>query len=168
MNVRYRNIDGALGGVALVLLLLCAVLASSCSHLFSTPRDAELRKLLADDRPAARVDFEGDVRPILEARCLPCHGGPSPVAGVSLDTREALFASGFRGSFVVPDEPLRSGLFRVIILSDSEPGAMPPTGHALEVGEIKLLRNWIRQGAEWGEEDSAPLQPVKGAEPRSI
>ena len=150
-----------LGAFSLLGLSLC-----SCANRAVDSRDVDA--ILADARPGERVDFEMDIRPVLEGRCLPCHSGEQPAGGVSLETQDALYAFGDRGPFIVPNEPLRSRLFRVVILSDSEAGAMPPTGHALSVGEIKLLRNWIRQGAEWGKDDAARLRPEAGAEPRSI
>jgi hypothetical protein len=160
-----RSKATGLGWVVLVLGVASAL--ASCGHGPHEPRDERVRELLEEHRPAARVDFEGDIRPILEARCLPCHGGVTPAAGVSLETRDALYAFSRRGPFVVPGEPMRSRLFRVIILADAEEGAMPPTGHALETGEIALLRNWIRQGARWDGEENAILRPLQGAEPRS-
>ncbi len=41
---------------------------------------------VAADRPA--VDFAGQVRPILQARCLKCHGPDKQEGGLRLDRRE--------------------------------------------------------------------------------
>jgi hypothetical protein len=46
--------------------------------------------------PAAahEVDFEKDVKPLLEASCVKCHSGPRPKHGFSMETKEAFLKGG--------------------------------------------------------------------------
>ncbi|WP_193378483.1 c-type cytochrome domain-containing protein, partial [Singulisphaera acidiphila] len=57
----------------------------------------------ADDRL-----FREQVAPMLEARCVGCHSGPSPKAKLSLATAKGLEAGGESGAAVVPGRPEES------------------------------------------------------------
>src|SRR4051794_795906 len=96
------------------------------------------RLMAAPDRPAP-VDFARDVRPILEARCYPCHGPTRQRSGLRLDTRAGALKGG--------DSPL------VQLVSGEDEGLrMPPKGQGLSAAEVATLRRWIDQGASWPEE----------------
>src|SRR5947207_2811774 len=59
--------------------------------------------------------FEERVRPILQARCLKCHGGgPKIRGGFRLDSRAAVLKGGDLGSAVALDQPERSLLLQAI------------------------------------------------------
>jgi hypothetical protein len=62
------------------------------------------------------------------------------------DTR-ALAALRGPGNWIVPGKPESSRFLRVVTIPDSQPGAMPPTGHAISAREIEKLRAWIAAGA---------------------
>ena len=51
------------------------------------------------------------------------------------------------GNWIVPGHPERSRFFQVVTLADAQPGAMPPTGHAISKAEVEKLRAWIAGGA---------------------
>jgi len=54
----------------------------------------------------------------------------------------------------------------VVRLSDRDPGAMPPTGHAISQAEVAKLRAWIQAGAPLPE--GAPVRLVpRGERPHS-
>jgi len=69
------------------------------------------------------------------------------------------------GRLIVPGQPENSRFFTVVTLSDAQPGAMPPTGHAIAPEEVEALRDWIRQGAALPP-GNRPLKP-RGQPPRS-
>lgn len=50
-------------------------------------------------------------------------------------------------NWIVPGHPERSRFFHVVTFADAEPGAMPPTGHAISRTEVRKLRAWIAAGA---------------------
>ncbi|MFK7988436.1 MAG: MYXO-CTERM sorting domain-containing protein [Sandaracinaceae bacterium] len=50
------------------------------------------------------IDFETDIMPIFEARCVSCHGGATPDAGLSLD-RAAADVTGLRDVVTATGEP---------------------------------------------------------------
>ncbi len=99
--------------------------------------------------PPDRVDFTREVRPILAARCLSCHGPDKQKGNLRLDSRASALADGA----VVPFKPATSELHRRIA---GEGKRMPPSGPPLDDAQVTLLRRWIAQGAPWAEERAAP------------
>src|SRR5580658_8329624 len=64
--------------------------------------------------PAA-VDFQRDVRPILEKRCFECHGPDTQESGLRLDVRESLLKGGKSGrAGIVPGHSDKSRLIEVV------------------------------------------------------
>jgi hypothetical protein len=110
-------------------------------------------------RPRAEdlVSFERDVLPLFVNQCAPCHSGPDPPRGLSLDAdhayAETVFASSRERANMPRVTPLnldRSYLFHKVSGTHLEAGGsgdrMPPGG-ALTQEEIATLRAWIAQGA---------------------
>ncbi len=91
----------------------------------------------------AKVDFAKDVQPILRQNCVPCHGPTQQSSGLRLDRRSMVF--GRRG--VVPGSSENSFLFHRITGTDYGM-QMPPTG-PLRPEQIKTIKTWIDQGADW-------------------
>lgn len=97
------------------------------------------------------VQFNRDLRPILNKNCLRCHGGVRKQAGLSFLFREEALApakSGLRA--IVPGKPEESELMRRITHHDPEL-RMPAVGNALTPEQIALFERWIKAGAEWQE-----------------
>jgi hypothetical protein len=96
---------------------------------------------------AGAVDFKKDIRPILKARCFECHnaGMKQPKAGYVFDDLEKLANDiGPKGQ-IVPGDPDRSNLLDLV---SREKDRMPPGNKApLTPKEVKLLRDWIQEGA---------------------
>jgi hypothetical protein len=105
--------------------------------------------------------FENQVRPILKARCLKCHGeGPKVKAGLRLDSREGVLRGGELGPAVSLSEPKESRLLQAIRYEEIE---MPPSGK-LPAGEIAILTQWVKEGVPWNTRSTAatpPPPPVK-------
>ncbi len=100
----------------------------------------------AVDRP---VDFERDIRPIFQARCLECHGADKQRGGLRLESRSFLLKGGENhGPAVVPGKGADSVLLRAVAgqIPDLQ---MPPKGERLTPSEMALVRAWIDQGAVW-------------------
>ena len=95
-----------------------------------------------------KVDFVEDVKPILESRCLRCHNPNNEQGDLSLAGTTNLF--GTDRSLVVPRDPLQSELFLTVI--PDEVGArprMPKEGSLLSDAQVRILRQWIVEGASW-------------------
>ncbi len=90
--------------------------------------------------------FDREVRPILKARCLKCHGeGAKIKGGLRLDSREAILKGGDQGPAVVLARPDESLLLRAIRYDEIE---MPPNGR-LPVREQDVLRRWVSEQLPW-------------------
>lgn len=114
----------------------------------------------------AEIDFNRDVRPILNRSCTACHGGVKQAGGVSFIIREQALALGDSNlPTVLPFKPEESELLRRILLPGDDDEAMPPKNHHAERlpdEEVAILRQWIEEGAVWGDHWSfvLPEPPV--------
>src|SRR5580658_1764534 len=96
------------------------------------------------------IDFNTEVKPIFNKKCITCHGGVRQKGGFSLLFRSEALVKTESGKFaIIPGDPDHSELIRRISLKDPEE-RMPYKHDPLTAGEIKILKNWIKQGAKWG------------------
>lgn len=89
--------------------------------------------------PGAHVSFEQNVLPIFEANCTSCHGNQ---ASLSLETYENVIKGSTHGAVIIPNDPQRSPLIKVV-----SSGYMPYGGPPLSQEQIQLLVNWVSSGA---------------------
>src|SRR6185369_5011655 len=111
----------------------------------------------AHDRPlfaglsGHRIDFSRDIRPIFNQNCTSCHGGVRQKSGVSFIFREEALGKGKSGrSTIVPGDPDASELIARVTSNDPEV-RMPYHAPQLQPDQIKLLRQWIKEGAQWSD-----------------
>jgi hypothetical protein len=71
------------------------------------------------------IDFESDVRPILEARCVDCHAYGRSKGGFSLETRAAMLE---HGEAVVPGDVAGSLLLALVRGDDPDMVMAQPRG----------------------------------------
>lgn len=97
------------------------------------------------------VDYSTEVKPLLNKKCIACHGGVKKSGGVSFLFRDEMITEGESGRMaVVPGRPGQSEVIKRITHADPEM-RMPPEGDPLTPEEIDLLTRWIEEGANWGE-----------------
>src|SRR6478752_1971243 len=104
---------------------------------------------------APRIDFEREIRPILESRCLECHSAEKRKGGLSLATYGDALDGGRNGAAIRPGKSAQS-LIVQRILGRITP-QMPKDEDALTGAEVALLRRWIDEGAR--EHPSSPPAP---------
>lgn len=97
------------------------------------------------------VDFDKHIGPILENKCYRCHGEEKVKGELRLDSPEAILAGGEYGDILVPGDPSESSLYVLTTYPKDDPDYMPQKGKGLTVGERKLLKRWIADGASFGE-----------------
>ena len=101
--------------------------------------------------PEPAVDFQLDVLPILQTFCHQCNYGLRTKGRLGLDSREALLRGGRSGPAIIPGDPDGSLLMQRVTTRDPQ-DMMPPKDGPLWKVEIDILREWIRQGAPWPED----------------
>jgi len=102
------------------------------------------------------ISFHDHIFPILEERCLDCHGEPyvkngrtiHPKAGLALDTYEAVLKGNLDGAIIDRGDHEESTLYAVITLDPDDSEIMPPKGDPLSPEEIELFKKWIDEGAK--------------------
>ena len=99
----------------------------------------------------AEVDFERDVRPILEARCVECHSALETNGGLRLDRRPYAFMGGDSGVSALTADLEQNPIWQRISSDDPEL-RMPFDGEPLPPAELETLRAWIEGGASWPSE----------------
>ena len=112
-----------------------------------------------------KIDFSAQVKPILNKRCISCHGGVKRNAEFSLLFRhEALDTTESGKLAIIPGDPQHSEMIRRLTLKDPEE-RMPYKEEPLTQQEIDILTQWIKEGAEWGDH-WAYLPPKSSVVPR--
>jgi hypothetical protein len=102
-----------------------------------------------DDPPT----FNAQVRPILKAYCLECHGeAAAPKGGLDLRLRRLILRGGESGPAIVAGRPDESLLVRRL-----QKGEMPPRKKKVPAAEIDVIRRWVAAGA-----------PVEAPEPETL
>ncbi|MCZ6672849.1 MAG: DUF1549 domain-containing protein, partial [Verrucomicrobia bacterium] len=99
---------------------------------------------------ANTIDFEKDLAPVLEAKCLRCHNPNRLKGDLSLATLEDIQT--VEDDLIIPGNHADSMLYW--ITTPENPGEkpeMPDEGDPLTEREANLLASWIDAGAPWPE-----------------
>ena len=128
---------------------------------------------------ALAVDFDQDIRPLLQQHCVECHGEKKQKGELRLDAKIFAFKGGHDGLAIVAGDTAKSLLFqRIHTTADDE--RMPPKGEPLSSAQVALIQAWIQAGAVWPENaaDKAAavdkrlqhwsVQPVRAVKDSSI
>src|ERR1700751_4784645 len=106
-----------------------------------------------------KLSFNGTIQPILSENCYACHG-PDPggrKAGLRLDRSEVSLAPHQDshekyGPAILPGKPDKSPLVQRIEAKNAKERMPPPEAHkTLKPEQIALLREWVKQGAQYEE-----------------
>jgi hypothetical protein len=110
-----------------------------------------------------KIDFAGDVLPLLRTHCFDCHGPTKQKGGFRLDRRSDAMRGGTI-AVIGPGNSAGSRLYHKLI-SDKFGPQMPPDG-PLAAREIEIIKQWIDQGATWPD-DLAGDRPATKADSRA-
>jgi len=106
----------------------------------------------------AEISFNQDIRPILSAKCIVCHGPddgvdakgkPNRKAGLRLDIPEGAYAVKDGIQAIVPNSLEDSEAW--VRITDKDDPMPPQDGHAkpLTAGEKELIKKWIEEGGAY-------------------
>src|SRR5439155_9172072 len=105
--------------------------------------------------------FEKEVRPLLQANCLSCHGAEAKIkGGLRLTSRADVLKGGDSGAVVALDKPEASLLLKAVSYTDDDL-KMPPKGK-LAPAQIEVLTKWVTMGLPYVE---APATARRGPPP---
>ena len=114
---------------------------------------------------AGDIDFGKDIYPILKESCLGCHSKAyidadsgklkKPKGGLRLDTPEWIQKGyedddGIQQFVIVAGDPLKSPFYTLTTLDPDDEDIMPAKGDTLTITQQALIRDWIAQGAKFG------------------
>jgi hypothetical protein len=91
---------------------------------------------------ATTVSFASDIMPLLQSRCLNCHGGDRLEEGLSMKTYADLLAGSDNGAVITPGDADGSLLVELVVTNK-----MPKRGPKLTPPQAQLIIDWINQGA---------------------
>ncbi|MXY07495.1 MAG: hypothetical protein F4Y61_02465 [Rhodothermaceae bacterium] len=115
------------------------------------PKKADIGRLLLEN-PAETSTYTALIAPVLESRCVSCHGPDAQRGGLRLDTPEFINEGGDDGPPIVAGRAHESELIHRVWLPLNSDDHMPPIeSPQLSVAEAELLRWWIDAGASFEE-----------------
>ena len=98
----------------------------------------------------AEVDFTKDIKPILESRCVKCHGAKKQKGEYQLNNaKDILKAGDSEEPPIVAGSPDKSYLLKLISMTEDDDDVMPPKGGTLTKDQVAKIQAWIKEGANF-------------------
>lgn len=93
--------------------------------------------------------YTARVKPIFDANCARCHAGLNRRGGLNMETREGMLKGGHDGTVLVPGDPAKSLLVKLIRHEGpaDDPMDMPPKRPKLSDADIAIVARWVQAGA---------------------
>lgn len=162
--VHWLNWRATYGAVLLVLfsgLLVTSHLGGSLTHggdyltRYLPALERQFNAETFPGQPAASAAEVADpsafatlVHPLMEAKCVACHGPSKSKGGLRLDTLEAMLKGRKAGPVLIPGQAAASDLIKRLLMPLHHDDHMPPDGKPQpSADEIALLQWWIDAGA---------------------
>lgn len=117
-------------------LALGLLLATGLSHSALSAQESS-------EAVPGQVDFARDIAPIIEARCIKCHGPDDPKEGIEL------YENYLAESYIVAEDAESSDFYLYMVTDDVDSRMPPPSEGEVPISEIALVKLWIDQGAVW-------------------
>lgn len=133
------------------ITLYLAVVLAGCVAVSAAEKIDESKLPPPSDKK--NLTYEKDIKPMLEAGCLKCHGPEKPKSKYRVDSRDAIVKGGdSEEAAIIPGSSAKSPIvhYSADLVPDYE---MPPLDKrdkypALTKEQIGILRAWIDQGAK--------------------
>jgi hypothetical protein len=128
---------------------------------------------------AEPVNFDQQIRPLLEQKCHSCHGPAKQEGGLRLDSKKWTLKGGDSGAALTANNHEKSELYQRIISTDPDL-RMPAKADAFTKEEQELIYRWVKEGANWTENEKDKLadrdprldhwsfQPIKNPVPPKL
>jgi mono/diheme cytochrome c family protein len=93
--------------------------------------------------PTVKISFANEVLPILQSRCIVCHGVERREQGLDLTSYSTLIAGSENGTIIVAGDAGNSLIVELVLT-----GRMPNRAPKLIPAQAQILIDWINQGAK--------------------
>jgi uncharacterized membrane protein len=165
---KYRKI---LVVVLVVLLILAGHFGSTLTHgenyLFSTNKKEEpvvekkndttkkiTPQIILNGKDSISIVrsniYKEEIKPLLQTRCISCHGSLKQKGGLRLDNESFIKKGGKNGLVLVAGDLSKSIMYTNMLLPLEDEKHMPPKGkHQLSATEIAIIKKWIVNGASF-------------------
>jgi len=119
----------------------------------------EIKNAPVDTDP---VVFTQIIQPILEAKCISCHGEDKQKSSLRLDTYAFMLDGGEETDSLVPGDVKESTMISYLHLPEGDDLRMPPEGKSqLTAEQIEILEWWVEIGApESAKRSELEITPV--------
>ena len=95
------------------------------------------------------IDFDKEIRPILESACIHCHGPEEDKGDLRMHEEKLVLREGDNGPILKPGDSHNSSLYWTTDLPEDDDLIMPPKGDPLTQRQKDLLKTWVEEGAHW-------------------
>ncbi len=116
-------------------------------------------------RQSTDVDFD-KVKAVFEQNCYKCHGPDKQNGRLRLDVKAVVFSPDRDEPIIVPGDPNKSLLYRLINLPADDKKRMPKKADPLSPEQIELIGDWINAGAVWPDAEAGDHRAVRRAPAR--
>jgi mono/diheme cytochrome c family protein len=96
----------------------------------------------AQDKP---VSYHKDIKPLFTSACNGCHRPEKSKGDLDMTTFKSLMKGGKDGTPIVPGDPAKSILLKMIGGPEPE---MPEDGDPLKPEQVAMVERWIKEGAK--------------------
>jgi mono/diheme cytochrome c family protein len=110
------------------------------------------------DDAATPEFYTSRVQPIFKANCYRCHGGMNHRGGLNIQTHAGMMKGAHDGQVLVPGDPAKSLLVRLIRHEGpaNDPMPMPPKSPKISDEDIATIERWVKAGAIMPEDTLKP------------
>ena len=133
-----KSLYGKITAFILLAGVLSACVPQAADTSASQPTDAAAQPVAQN----TTISFTKDVLPILQSRCVNCHGGERVSKGLNLKTYNDLMTGSENGPVVTAGKAPDSLLVEMIVSQK-----MPKNGPKLTSQQVQLITEWVNQGA---------------------
>lgn len=156
-KVESNTVLGAISGILILLISVTGHMGGSLTHgsdYLTAPLKSGTTKAGAAILPIANVQeafvYQNAIQPLLQNRCYTCHGSEKQKGKLRLDQEEFILKGGKNGRTLVKGKADESELIRRLLLPlNNDEHMAPKEKPQLTENEIKLLKWWIDNGADF-------------------
>ena len=149
-----RQLQNMFAGILCLLIIVAAHYGGTLTHgagyLFANTTVAEAKPIAPITQVQEAMVFSQLVQPILNEKCVGCHGPNKQKGKLRLDDSTYIIQGGEDGAVFTMGSVNESEIFKRISLSVLDDQHMPPKGKpALTEQELAIINWWISSGANW-------------------